>query len=215
MTELGVIPFHRIGIGFAFRDFIPAKVIAEKCIRIQAIPEVLLCFRSLIHHFLETVLCALPDDFPAKDTACCPIYDGDDVDFVFFVFFVQNESENLVQFSRFYLLWHGRFRQILGVILNPQRYSPVMNFQMTANPAQVHPVHIQLHRMLTHFRSMVPGFLLQRVFPATSHTPVALTSGNGLPGTILSFDTLAFWTSAHATYYLTSPSVSHSPAQKA
>jgi len=203
MMELGVIPFHRMGIGFDFRDFIPAKVIAEKCIRIQAIPEVLLCFRRLIHHFLETVLRALPDDFPGKDAARFPIYDGDDGDSVFFL----NESEYLVQFSRFYLLWHGRFGQILGVIMNPQRYSPVMNFQMTANPAQVHPVHIQVHRMLAHFRSIAPGFLLRHVFPATSHTPIALTSGNGLPGTILSFGTLAFWISAHATYYLTSPSV--------
>lgn len=83
MMELGVIPFHRMGIGFDFRDFIPAKVIAEKCIRIQAIPEVLLCFRRLIHHFLGTVLRALPDDFPGKDATRFPIYDGDDVDSVF------------------------------------------------------------------------------------------------------------------------------------
>jgi hypothetical protein len=86
----------------------------------------------------------------------------------------------------------GRFGQNLGVILNPQRYSLVMNFQMTANPAQVHPVHLQLHRMLTYFRSIAPGFLLRHVFTFTSHTPIALTSGNGLPGTILSFGTLAF-----------------------
>ena len=85
VTQLGVAGFHRIGIRFAFRNFIFAKVIPQAVIGIECIAVILLGFRCLVNHLLNGWLSALPDHFPAQIAARLPVYDRDDVDPVFFL----------------------------------------------------------------------------------------------------------------------------------
>ena len=83
VAQLGVVGFHRIGIGFAFRDFIATQVIPQALIGIECITEVLLSLRCIVYQLLNSRLSALPNHFPAQIAACSPIYEREDVDPVF------------------------------------------------------------------------------------------------------------------------------------
>ena len=83
MAQLGVIPFDRVGIGFAVRDCVDAKVIPQAIIRIEGVTVVALRLRSLVHQFLDHCLGALPDHLEAQVAAGQAIYDRDDEDLVF------------------------------------------------------------------------------------------------------------------------------------
>ena len=85
MAQLGVARFDRVGIGFAFRDFISAKVIPQAVISIKSIAVILLGLGRIIHQLLNGWLSAFPGHFATQITACLPIYDGQDVDPVFFL----------------------------------------------------------------------------------------------------------------------------------
>ena len=83
VAQLGVVSFHRVSIGFAFRDFISAPVIPQAVISIQGVTEVLLSLGRIVDHLLNGWLSAFPDHFPAQITACSPVYEREDVDPVF------------------------------------------------------------------------------------------------------------------------------------
>ncbi len=83
VTQLSVVPFHRVGIGFAFRYFISTPVIPQAIIEIKGIAEVLSGLGGGIYQLLKVWLSALPNHFPTQITACLPIYEREDVDPVF------------------------------------------------------------------------------------------------------------------------------------
>jgi len=83
MTQLGIVSFDRIGVGLADRNFIAAKMIPKCSIGIEAVTEIESCLWRFVHELLELLNSAVPDDFPAQNTAGEPIYDGDDIDPVF------------------------------------------------------------------------------------------------------------------------------------
>jgi len=92
MTQLGIVGFDRIGIGFANRNLISAKVIPERSIGIEAITEIESCLWRVVHEFLDLLNSTVPDDFPAQNATRKPIYDGDDVDPVFLCSMKVNNS---------------------------------------------------------------------------------------------------------------------------
>ena len=83
VTQLGIVSFHRVGIGFAFRDFISAQVIPQAVIGIVCVAVVLLGLGCIVNQLLNGRLSTLPDHFPAQITAGLPIYEHEDVDPVF------------------------------------------------------------------------------------------------------------------------------------
>ena len=83
VTQFGIASFHRVGIRFAFRNFITAIVIPQAVIGIECITIVLLGLGSIIHQRLNGWLSAFPDHFPTQITARLPVYDRKDVDPVF------------------------------------------------------------------------------------------------------------------------------------
>ena len=83
VAQLGVASFHRVSIGFAFRDFISAQVVPQAIICIKGVAVILLGLRRIVDQFLNGWLRALPDHFPTQITARLPIYEREDVDPVF------------------------------------------------------------------------------------------------------------------------------------
>lgn len=92
MAQLGIVSFHRIGIGFAFRNFISAKVIPQAVIGIQCVTEVTLGLGRIVYHLLNGRLSALPHHFPTQITARLSIYEREDVDPVFLLPIKVNNS---------------------------------------------------------------------------------------------------------------------------
>jgi hypothetical protein len=92
VAQLGVVSFNRVRVGFAFRNFISAKVIPQTRIGIQGIAVILFGLGRIVYHFLNTLLSAFPDHFPAQITARLPIYDREDVDPVFLLPIKVNNS---------------------------------------------------------------------------------------------------------------------------
>ena len=166
VAQLGVVSFHRVGIGFAFRNFISAQVIPQAVIGIKCIAVILLGLGRIVYHLLNSWLSALPDHFPAQITARLPVYDRDDVDPVFLLpIKVNNSSISAVLTSS----GHRRFRQAGGAGLDPQRNRAVVNTKMACDPAQVHAIHIHLHGLLAHFIRIAMLFRFRRVLAPTMH----------------------------------------------
>jgi len=92
MAQLGVASFHRVGIGFTFRNFISAEVIPQAVVSIKGITEVLLGLWRIINQPLNGWLSALPDHFIAQVTTRLPVYDREDVDPVFLLPIKVNNS---------------------------------------------------------------------------------------------------------------------------
>jgi len=84
MAQLGVIPFDQIGVRFALGNFIDAPVIPQATVGIQGAASAALGFGCFIHHLLDHFLGSLPDHFEAQIAAGQAVYDGDNVDWVFF-----------------------------------------------------------------------------------------------------------------------------------
>jgi len=70
--------------------------------------------------------------------------------------------------------------------------------KMTGNPAQVHPVHIQLDRFPAHCIWVSPGLGFGRVFDLAEHAAIALAAVRCFSSSVLAFRALTFWTSVHA-----------------
>jgi len=81
--------------------------------------------------------------------------------------------------------------------------------KMACYPTQVHPIHIQLERFLTHFLGIGPWFRIGRVLDLAKHTTIALTATAGFPSSVLAFCSMAFGTLDHAyilAHFLATPS---------
>jgi hypothetical protein len=92
VAQLGVIPFHRVSIGFAFRNFISAQVIPQAVISIKGVTVILLGLGRIVYQLLNGWLSALPNHFASQITACLPIYEREDVDPVFLLPIKVNNS---------------------------------------------------------------------------------------------------------------------------
>ena len=92
VAQLGIVGFHRVGVGFTFRNFVLAEVIPQVVIGIECITVILLGLRHIVYQLLNGWLGALPDHFPTQVTACLSIYDRDDVDPVFLLPIKVNNS---------------------------------------------------------------------------------------------------------------------------
>lgn len=69
--------------------------------------------------------------------------------------------------------------------------------QVAGDPAQVHPIHIQLERFLAHFLGVCPGLGIGRVLFHAVHADIALAAAGCFACSILAFGSLAFWTLHH------------------
>ena len=97
VTQFSVVPFHRVCICFAFRNFIGTKVIPQAIVYIKCITVVLLSLGCIIYQSLNGWLSTLPDHFTAQITARLSVHDGQDVDPVFlFPIKVNNSSISAV-----------------------------------------------------------------------------------------------------------------------
>lgn len=83
MTQLSVIAFDRVGIGFALGDFIRTTVIPQAGISTKGIAIVAPGFGRFVHHLLNGYLGSLPDDPKAQVAASEPVHQGYDEDSVF------------------------------------------------------------------------------------------------------------------------------------
>lgn len=92
VAQLGVISFHRVGIGFAFRNFISAQVIPQAVISIKGVTVILLGLGRIVYQLLKGWQSALPNHFTTQITACLPIYEREDVDPVFLLPIKVNNS---------------------------------------------------------------------------------------------------------------------------
>jgi hypothetical protein len=92
VAQFSIVSFRRVGVGFAFRNFISAVVIPQTLIGIKGITEILFGLLRIVHQLLNGWLSALPDHFPTQITARLPIYDRDDVDPVFLLPIKVNNS---------------------------------------------------------------------------------------------------------------------------
>lgn len=84
MTQFSIATFDRKSICLAIRNFITTGVIPKAIIGVKSIAMILFCFDGFVYHVLDNLLCTFPDHFVAQKTACSSIYDGDDVDLLFF-----------------------------------------------------------------------------------------------------------------------------------
>ena len=97
VTQLGVVSFNRVSVGFTFRNFISTRVIPQALISIKGIAKILFSLGRTINHLLNILLSALPDNFAAQITARLAVYDRDDIDPVFlFPIKVNNSSISAV-----------------------------------------------------------------------------------------------------------------------
>jgi hypothetical protein len=75
----------------------------------------------------------------------------------------------------------------------------MMNAQVAPDAAQVHSIHIQLYRLLTHLLWIASRLGLGCVLASTVHAHIPLRSRFGLTNFILTFGLLTFWTCLHYT----------------
>jgi hypothetical protein len=86
----------------------------------------------------------------------------------------------------------------------------MMQAEMASNPAQVHPIHVQLDRFAAHFFWVSPGFGLWGVFDLAEHAAIALAATARFPSSVLPFCSLTFWTFNHTyilAHFLATPSL--------
>jgi len=84
VTQLGIIGFDRVGLGFAGRDVVPTRIVDQAVVGFQGVTEVGLSLRSIIQQRLHHLIAAFRAHPPAEDTARGAFDEGDDVDPLFF-----------------------------------------------------------------------------------------------------------------------------------
>lgn len=70
--------------------------------------------------------------------------------------------------------------------------------EMTGNPAQIHPIYIQLDRFPANLFWISPGFGLWRVFDLTKHAAIPLAAAVRFSSSVLTLRSVTFWTCNHA-----------------
>ncbi len=84
----------------------------------------------------------------------------------------------------------------------------MMKTQMAGNATQVHPVHIQLDRLLADFFRIGPGLGFWGVLDLTEHAAIALAATRSLSSPVLPFGSVTFRTFTHAlilAHFLATP----------
>ena len=80
--------------------------------------------------------------------------------------------------------------------------------QMSGNPAQAHPIHVQFQGFLAGLFIVSPCFGLGRIFALEVHTAIPLTSPACLSGSVLPVGAVTFWTAIHVpilAHFLATP----------
>jgi hypothetical protein len=72
-----------------------------------------------------------------------------------------------------------------------------MKTQMAGNPAQVHPVHIHLDRLLPNFFWIFSGFGFRGVLDLAELSAIPLAAAVCFSSSVLSFGSMAVWTFSH------------------
>ena len=114
-------------------------------------------------------------------------------------FFLANEAEQFVHLRFFDLGGHGWVGQLGSVGLDPQGDGAMMHPQMASNPAQVHPIYVQLDRLVTDRWWVSPGLWLWGVLDLAEHAAISLTATAGFAGSVLSFRSVTFGTCGHTS----------------
>jgi hypothetical protein len=76
MAEFCIICFDRVGLRLGLGDFIATKMVPERSIGLESITVIPFGFGTVIDNLLKVILGAFPDDLPAQEAPCCPIYIG-------------------------------------------------------------------------------------------------------------------------------------------
>ena len=84
VTQFRVVSFYGIGVGLSVRNLITTVVVPQVIISLKSITVILFGFDGFVYHVLYHRLGTFPDHFIAQKTTGCSIYDGDDVDLLFF-----------------------------------------------------------------------------------------------------------------------------------
>ena len=74
----------------------------------------------------------------------------------------------------------------------------MMETQMASNPAQAHPIHVQMQGFATCDLVIRPRFGFRRIFDLAVYAAIALTAAACFSSFILAFGSVAFWTANHA-----------------
>lgn len=85
MTQISIASFNGIGISFAQRNLIFAKVKPKAVIGIKDITVKAFGLRRFIYYFLDDLLRSFPVEIPVKTTASMPVNDCDNMDPVFYL----------------------------------------------------------------------------------------------------------------------------------
>lgn len=73
----------------------------------------------------------------------------------------------------------------------------MMKTQMAGDPAQAHPIHIQLERFLAHFLGIRPGLGIGCILFHAVHADIALAAARGFACSVLTFGSVTFRTLHH------------------
>ena len=84
MPQLRIVAFHRIGVPFPLRHFIPASVVPQPIIDLERIAIVPAGFGGLVDHRLRDLLGAFPAHLVTQEAAGATIDECQDVDPLFF-----------------------------------------------------------------------------------------------------------------------------------
>lgn len=91
----------------------------------------------------------------------------------------------------------------------------MMETQLAGNPAQVHPIHVQLQGFATCALVIRQRFGFWRIFDLAVHAAIALAAAACFSSFILAFGSVSFWTANHApilAHFLATPKIWTHPA---
>ena len=75
----------------------------------------------------------------------------------------------------------------------------MVNVEMTSNPTQIHPIHLQLERFAAHLFGVGPRFGVWSVFDLAEHAAIALAAAVSFSSSVLAFRSVTFGTFDHAS----------------
>ena len=82
MTQLSIYSLYGIGICLALRYSMFSHAIPGAIMDIKGITGIAFDIRRLIHHVLDSLLCAFSDHSPSQEATVLPVYNHGDIDSV-------------------------------------------------------------------------------------------------------------------------------------
>lgn len=131
MAEVCIDCFHRIGLLFVGAHLVGCPIV-KSVIGRKGIRVILFGLGCLFQTGLQDFGGSCRHDLPTQDASGISIYDGEDVDFVFFLPTKVNNSSNS---AFFYLLGQRCFRQFRRVGTHPIRHTLRIDLQHSPDRA--------------------------------------------------------------------------------